>query len=109
MDETLFTIIKYVVGVLAITVFRYLVPFVSLKLKDTKYAGLVDFVEKAVNAAESIYKFIAKSGEQKKSYVVDQIKEYIKKNNIKISDAQIDLLIQAIFTELDKVTINTDK
>jgi hypothetical protein len=106
MEETLFTVLKYVVGVLAIVVFRYFIPFVSLKLKDAKYAGLVDFVQTCINAAESVYKFIEKSGDQKKVYVVDRIKEYVKEHKINISDAQIDVLIQGIFTELDGLTIN---
>jgi hypothetical protein len=109
MNETLFTIIKYAVSILVLVVFRYLIPFVSNKLKDQKYVGLIAFIEKAVNAAESIYKLISKSGEQKKAYVVEKIKEYIKKNHINITDGQIDLLIQAVFTELDKYTINTNK
>jgi hypothetical protein len=85
---------------------RYLVPFVSLKLKDKKYANLVAFVEKAINAAESIYKLVAKSGAEKKAYVIDKIKKYAKANHINITDDQIDLLIQAVFTELDSYTVN---
>lgn len=109
MDETLFTIIKYVVGILSIVVFRYLIPYVNLKLKDKKYEGLLDFIEKAMNAAESIYKLVAKSGEEKKAYVVGKIKEYAKENHINISDEQIDLLIQAMFTELNNITLNKNK
>lgn len=106
MDETLFTIVKYVVGILSIVVFRYLIPYASLKLKDKKYEGLLEFVEKAINAAESIYKLVAKSGDEKKAYVTNKIKAYVKEHHIDISDDQIELLIQAVFTELDGLTLN---
>lgn len=109
MDKDLFTIVQYGISILIVIVFRYLIPYVSLKLKDEKYANLLSFIAKAVNAAESIYKETLGSGEQKKNYVINKIKDYIKKNNIKITDEQIDLLIQAIFTELDGRTINTCK
>lgn len=109
MDETMFTIIKYVGGILAVVVFRYLIPQLSLKLKDSKYANLVDFVEKAINAAESIYKLMSGSGEEKKQYVVEKVKEYIKSNGIKVTDDQVDMLIEAVFTELDGYTVNKNK
>ena len=106
MEISLFTILKLIFSILSIVVFRYLIPYANLKLKDKKYTSLVDFIGKAIKAAESIYQSLSKSGDIKKAYVLDKAKEYVKKNHIQISDAQFDLLIQAIFTELDTVTIN---
>lgn len=109
MDEKLFLIVKYGLALLSAVVFRYLIPLISLKLKDAKDTKLVQFIERAINAAESIFKFVEKSGIQKKEYVIARIKEYVKKLKIDITDEQIDLLIQALFTELDGKTINTYK
>lgn len=109
MDEKLFLIVKYGLALLSVVVFRYLIPYVSLKLKDAKDSKLVNFIEKAINAAESIFKFAEKSGDQKKEYVTNKVKEYVKKLKINITDEQIDLLIQGVFTELDGITVNTNK
>ena len=106
MNETLFTIIKYAVGILVLVVFRYVIPFVKLKLENSKYADVLDFIEKCINAAESIYKTIPKSGEEKKAYVVTAVTEYINKKGIKLTEDQINILIEAIVTELSGYTIN---
>ncbi|MDF2950429.1 MAG: phage holin, family [Anaerocolumna sp.] len=106
MNETLFTIIKYTIGILALVVFRYIIPFVKLKLENSKYADVLDFIEKCVNAAESIYKNIPKSGEEKKAYVIDAISHYATQKGIKITQEQIDILIEGLVTELSGYTIN---
>lgn len=109
MDETLFTILKYVIAILTIVVFRYIIPWVKLKINNTKDNNLVNFIAKAINAAESIFNFIDKSGEQKKEYVIENVLEYVSQHNINITSAQINILVEGIFTELDSVTINTHK
>ena len=109
MDEKLFLIVKYGLALLSAIVFRYLIPYVSLQLKNAKDTKLVEFIKIAINAAESIFNFAEKTGEQKKEYVITRVKEYIKKLKIDITDEQIDLLIQGVFTELDSITINTYK
>lgn len=110
MNETLFTIIKYAIGILTLVIFRYVIPYVKLKLENSKYANVLDFIEKCINAAESdpLFKEIVKAGEKKKKYVIKSVTEYINSNGIKISVDQLNLLIQAIFTELNGVTVNTD-
>lgn len=106
MNETLFTIIKYAIGILALVVFRYVIPFVKLKLENSKYANVLDFIETCINAAESIYKNIPKSGEEKKNYVIDAVTEYINEKGVKLTNEQVNILIQGIFTELEGVTVN---
>lgn len=109
MNETLFTIIKYTISILTLAVFRYVIPFVRLKLENSKYAAVLDFIEKCINAAESIYKNIPKSGDEKKAYVIKAITEYINKVGIKLTEEQVNILIQGVFTELDGHTVNVKK
>jgi hypothetical protein len=108
MDETLFTIIRYVIGILGLIVFRYVIPYAKLKLEKSKYADVLDYIEKCMNAAESnpIFKEIVKAGEQKKQFVIESVTKYINEKGIKITSEQLDILIQALFTELDGDTLN---
>ena len=109
MDETLFTIIKYAIGILGLFIFRYAIPYVKLKLENSKYADVLDYIEKCMNAAETdpIFQEIIKAGEKKKEFVIENVTEYINKKGIKITTEQLNILIQALFTELDGDTLNT--
>lgn len=111
MDDTLFTIIKYVVAILGVVISTYVIPYVRLKLKDSKYANLLDFIENAVNAAETdpIFREIIKAGEKKKEYVLKAVIEYMNKNRISITNEQLNILIQSMFTRLDGITLNVNR
>lgn len=106
MSETLFKILQYVIYALIIVVARYIIPLIRTKLQGTKFEEVIKFIEKAINAAEKIYENIPKSGEEKKAYVIKVTTEYINKIGIKITEEQLNVLIEGIFVELDGVTIN---
>lgn len=106
MNETIFTIIKYTVGILSLVIFRYVIPYAKLKLDNTKYKNVIEMIEKGINAAETIFKGLEKSGEEKKQFVIDYVTRYASEHNIKISKEQIVILLEAIFNELDGITVN---
>lgn len=106
MDENLFKIIQYVVFIIILVAARYLIPAIKTVLTNERYANLIDYAEKCINAAE---KLVVGTGEAKKDYVTELLKTWIKKTGISMTDEQISVLIEGIFAELDGVTVNTYK
>lgn len=106
MDENLFKIIQYVVFIIILVAARYLIPAVKTVMANEKYANLVDYAEKCINAAE---KLVTGTGEDKKAYVTELLKAWIKKTGISMADEQLSILIEGIFAELDGITVNTYK
>jgi hypothetical protein len=59
-----------------------------------------------INAAESMTTQLL-NGEEKKAWVKEKLIEYCKSNDkISFTDEQIDNLIQAVFNELDGISVN---
>lgn len=106
MDENLFKIVQYVLLIVVLLIARYLVPAIKTFVSNEKYANLIDYAEKCINAAE---KLVTGSGEAKKAYVTDLLQAWIKKSGIKMTDEQISILIEGVFAELDGITVNTYK
>ena len=94
MNDILFELLKTTIIVVIIVITRYLVPYLKMKIEVTKYADLVDWVEKAVKDAEQTIRESGK-GAEKKEKVIDFIVDYAAKNNIDISYDQICVLIEA--------------
>lgn len=106
MDENLFKIIQYVVFIIILIAARYLIPAIKTIMNNEKYANLIDYAEKCINAAE---KLVTGSGEDKKAYVTELLKAWIKKTGLSMTDEQLSILIEGIFAELDGITVNTYK
>ena len=106
MDENLFKIIQYVVFIIILVAARYLIPTIKTIMTNEKYSNLIDYAEKCINAAE---KLVTGSGEDKKVYVTELLKAWIKKTGISMTDEQLSILIEGIFAELDGITVNTYK
>ena len=106
MDENLFGIVKYIMFIILIVIARYLVPAIKTFMNNEKYANVVDYVEKCINAAEIL---ITGTGTDKKTYVTAQLKDWLDKVGIKMTDEQISILIEGVFAELDGITVNTYK
>ena len=100
MDENLFKIVQYVLLIVVLLIARYLVPAIKTFVSNEKYANLIDYAEKCINAAEKLVK---------KAYVTDLLQAWIKKSGIKMTDEQISILIEGVFAELDGITVNTYK
>lgn len=106
MDENLFKIIQYVVFIIILIAARYLIPAIRTFMNNEKYSNLIDYAEKCINAAE---KLVTGSGEDKKAYVTELLKAWIKKTGLSMTDEQLSILIEGIFAELDGITVNTYK
>lgn len=108
MDNVTFKIVEYVVFALVLVVSRYLIPYLALKYKNTKYANLLAYISKAINAAESdpLFSDILKAGLKKKDYVINAVTIYMNEHNIKITSEQLNILVQGIFNELNGKTVN---
>lgn len=106
MDENLFKIIQYTVFIIILVAARYLIPAIKIMMTNEKYATLIDYAEKCINAAE---KLVTGTGEDKKAYVTELLKAWIKKTSISMTDEQLSILIEGIFAELDGITVNTYK
>lgn len=94
MNEILFEVLKAVVIITMMLIVRYGVPYLREKIAATKYAAVVEWVEKAVHMAEQTITG-SKTGSEKKAIVVDFIKRMTLAKNISISDEQINMLIEA--------------
>ena len=65
-------IIVAIIGLLTAVVTAFLVPYINAKLKNEKYKATATKIYEFVKGAEQI--FGAKTGEQKKEYVVKMLK-----------------------------------
>lgn len=89
MNDITFNILKIVISVVMALVGYYLVPFIKEKLKEAKNKELVDAIKIAVRAAEQTFKESG-MGKAKKDDVLNYICVWLAKNNIKITDTQLD-------------------
>ncbi len=100
MNEVLFEILKAVTILAVILLTRYAVPCLKALVENTKYAGVVKWVEVAVKAAEQTV-FGEAANQEKKAIVTELIKNILIKKNIAISDEQLDSLIEAAVFEMN--------
>lgn len=88
------------------------IPFLILKIKQSKLAFTLKWVDKMVQSAEQKWTESG-SGELKKEFVTELVSSRLKAFKIKLSDKEIDALIEASVKELTnaaKVAIEvTDK
>lgn len=90
------SILNLVLVVISIVISRYLVPWLKEKYTAEKLNNIYDKVSKAVQAAQKIYKESGQ-GILRKEYVI----AYLKKMNINVTDAELDVLIESAVKMLD--------
>ena len=98
MDSIIFEIIKVVVMVAVLVVTRYVVPWIREKIGDEQLAVAEKWVKYAVLKAQQV--LWAESGEDKKAYVTQFLKELLTAKNIALSDEQLDVLIEAAVKQM---------
>lgn len=94
MNDILFELLKTTIIVVIIVITRYLVPYLKMKVEASKYADIVNWVEKAVKDAEQTIKETGK-GIEKKEKVANFILDHALENNIDITYEQVSVLIEA--------------
>ena len=87
MNDYLFAVVVIVFCFCAACVTRYLIPYI-------KHLMTIDVVRTAVRAAEQTIKG-SKMGKVKKAQVITDVSNWLKHFNIKITEAQLCLLIEA--------------
>ena len=106
MDNRLLELIVALIGVLGVVITRYVIPYIKANIKTETLAHIEGYVVLAVRAAEMI--FAEKGmGEKKKEYVINFLTEQFNKDKIVVTDAQIQVLIEAAVAQLnlDKVVV----
>lgn len=104
MDSILFEVLRVIVIVLVALVVRYLIPWLKLKIGESKTDEITRWVNTAVLMAQQVY--YAKSGPERKAIVVDLLHDLLTAKNISISDEQLDALIEAA---VKTMKMNEDK
>ena len=94
MEDRWFQIILALIPILGTIVTYFIVPWIKANVDNEKLALYEEWAVLAVRCAEMI--FTEKGmGKDKKAYVVDFLNSKFNKNGIKISEEQINVLIEA--------------
>lgn len=88
-------LIVALIGVIAVVITRYLIPYIKAKIDESKLDKIVFWVEMAVDAAEKIYKESG-MGKQKKEFVI----AFLNEHGITLDDQQIDVMIEAAVLQM---------
>lgn len=94
MNDLIFKILTAFVYVFFAALVRYAIPWITSKVKSTKYELLSVIVEDAVKAFEQT---ITGEGEgaRRKDLVIDYVTKACKKYNIPIDPSQLEILIES--------------
>ena len=72
-------IIDILIKLVAIILIAYVLPafknWLVTKVGEEKAAKLAEYIEKFVRAAEQMYKEVDETGEKRKQYVIDQLRD----------------------------------
>lgn len=98
MNEIIFEIIKVIVMVAALFLTKYLVPWIREKCDADKLALAEKWARYAVLKAQQV--LWAESGQDRKAYVTEFLKEMLIAKNIALSDEQLDILIEAAVKQM---------
>ena len=94
MNEITFTVLKIILSVASALITVYLVPLLKKWKENEKNKDLVQMIEVAVRAAEQTLKGEGQ-GAAKKQKVLNFIYNWLEKKGIKITEEQLDQLIEA--------------
>ena len=91
-----FNILQVALGIVSILVTGILIPWIRTKTTKEKLENALAIADIAVKAAEQIYRESGQ-GVIKKKYVIN----FIKKSGLKLTDEEINALIEAAVKELN--------
>ncbi|MCI9387919.1 MAG: phage holin [Lachnospiraceae bacterium] len=93
MNDILFEILRLLVMLAVFVVTYSLLPWIRGKIGQDRLAEITKWVDTAVLMAQQVYQ--AKTGAERKAIVIAILKEMLTAKDISISDAQLDMLIEA--------------
>lgn len=91
MNNITFLILKIVVSVCAALITAYAIPYMKRQTETEIGSAVLDFIDVAVRAAEQTLE----GGKVKKEWVVAFVTTWLNQNGVKISEDQLDKLIEA--------------
>lgn len=103
MHEALLNLALALITVGAVAISTYLVPYIKGKIGAQTYVNIVNWVGRAVKAAELLFNAPA-SGEAKRDYVIDFIDKKFNAKKEVISKEDIRVLLEAACEELKKTS-----
>ncbi len=98
MNNMIVEIGTILISLTGVLVTYLLIPYIKSKTTEKQREDIMFWVKVAVNAAEQIYKEKG-NGKLKKEYVV----KFLNDIGIKISEFELDVLIESAVLELDKI------
>lgn len=98
MNDITFEIVKIVAMVCAVLITRYLIPLFRNAIGDDKIAEAAKWIKSAVYFAQQTMS--AKTGEERKAFVMQYAKDLRDELKIPLTDEQIDILIESFVKEL---------
>lgn len=111
MNELTFEIVRLLIRILAAVVTIYLVPaikqWITVHAENEKLYALMRWAKEAVYAAEQIHG--AGTGQERKQYAAHFLWEIAQKNNINITEDQINLLLEAAVGEMNAFAIDFEE
>lgn len=99
-DEMMTVIFKLIMACLSIVITSYVIPWIKNKIKLDKYAELMTFTEKCVQAAEKLY--TPDEWKFKKKYVLAMVRNKLESLGIVVNDEEINALIEGFVKEVKK-------
>jgi len=109
--DALYVFLAAVAGIITkflVSLFNQGITYLKEKIDNIKNEKFKDYCKEMMEAAETMTDTLL-NGSMKKDWVTQKLIEYTKKKNINITESEISILIQAIFKELDGITLNTYK
>jgi LL-H family phage holin len=104
MNEITFMILKIVISITAALVTVYLIPYIKSQTKTKQQEEILQMIDIAVKAAEQTLK----TGKAKKADVIEYMVKWLNEKGIKITDEQLDKLIEAAVYTMKNDTIVID-
>ena len=99
MESLVIKCVAVFIALVITAVSSYVMQFLKMKLTDDELEVLKGFIKVAVMCANQI--FTPEEWKEKKEYVLAQVKDFInEKLKIKLTEEQIDLLIEGIVNEV---------
>lgn len=93
-NELIDLIVKVVFAVASVLITGYLIPWLKNRLSAEKYAELLVFIEKCVEAAEKIY--TTEEWKAKKEYVLEMAENKLDSLGIDVSSEELNGLIEGL-------------
>lgn len=98
MNDIIFEAIKIVVMVAVLVITRYLIPWIREKIGADKMMEIEKWARFAVLKAQQVMQ--SATGEDKKAYVTEFLKQLLIAKNISLSDEQLEVLIEAAVKQM---------